>query len=128
MLDARAAAALDDAQAGGDALAQLGDVGDDADGAAALAQAVEHVEHLVERALVERAEALVDEQRLQAAAARLGGDDVGEAEREREAGEERLAAGQRGGRALRPVQPSTIRSSRPARRSPRARSSVWISW
>src|SRR5215213_8640474 len=100
VLDARAAAAFDNAKAGGDSLAQLGDMGDDADGAAALAQLVEHVEHLVERVLVERAEALVDEQRLQAAAAGLGGDDVGEPEREREAGEEGLAAGERGGRTL----------------------------
>ena len=42
------------------------------DGPAALAQLVQHAHDLVEGVLVEAAEALVDEQRLQQGAARLG--------------------------------------------------------
>ncbi len=79
----------------GDASPQLGDVAHEADDAPALAQAVEDVHHLVEGVLVERAEALVDEQRLDARAARLGLHDVGQSQGERERGEERLAAGER---------------------------------
>jgi DHA2 family methylenomycin A resistance protein-like MFS transporter len=89
--------ALADVQLGGDALAELRDVADDADDPAALAQPVEHVHHLVERVGVEAAETLVDEQRLEACAAGLRAHDVGEPQREREAGEERLAPGQGGG-------------------------------
>jgi hypothetical protein len=65
-----------------DAGAQLGDVADQPDHAAALTQAVEHVHDLVERLLVERAEALVDEQRLDPRATGLGLDDVGQTRRE----------------------------------------------
>jgi hypothetical protein len=90
------------ADLGGDALPQLGDVADDADHAAALAQAVEHGHHLFEGFLVEAAEALVDEQRLYPGAAGLGRDHVGQAEREGQAGQERLAAGQRAGVAVHP--------------------------
>jgi DHA2 family methylenomycin A resistance protein-like MFS transporter len=81
----------------GDPLAELGDVADDADDAASLAQPVEDVHHLVEGVRVEAAEPLVDEQGLEARAPRLGTDHVGQAEREREAGQEGLAPGQRRG-------------------------------
>ena len=70
---------------------------DHAHDAATLAQAVEHVHHLVEGVLVEGAEPLVDEQRLDAGAAGLGHDDVRQAESQGEAGQERLPARQRAG-------------------------------
>ena len=76
----------------GNPLAQLGDMADDADDPAALAQAVEDGHDLVEGLLVEGAEPFVHEECLHPAAACLGGDDVGEAQREREAGQEHLAA------------------------------------
>ena len=92
--------AFADADLGGDALPELGDVADDADHAAAFPQAVEHAHHLFEGVLVQAAEALVDEQRLDPGAARLGGDHVGQAEGEGQAGQERLAAGERAGVAV----------------------------
>ena len=52
----------------------------------------------VERLVVQRAEALVDEDRLEADAAGVRLDDLGEAERQGEGGHERLAAGQGGDR------------------------------
>jgi hypothetical protein len=52
---------LVDADLGGDALPELGDVADDADHAAAFAQAVEHGHDLFEGVLVQAAEALIDE-------------------------------------------------------------------
>ena len=58
------------------------------------AQPAELGEHRVERVRVERAEALVDEQRAQVDPAGLGGDDVRHAEREAQRHVERLAAGQ----------------------------------
>jgi len=89
--------ALAHVQLGGDPLTELGDVADDADDAPALAEPVEDVHHLVESVGIEAAEPFVDEQGLQARAPGLGADDVREAEREREAGQEGLAAGQRRG-------------------------------
>ena len=115
-----AVAAALDAQLHRHALAQLGDVADDPDRAAALAQAVEDVEDLVERALVvERAEALVDEERVEARAAGLGGDDVGEAEREREAGHEGLPAARATSAAARLARSTRRRRATPGPRSPR---------
>src|SRR5712692_8445006 len=94
--------ALADLDLGRDALPELGYVADDAHHPASLAQAVEHGHHLLEGVLVEAAEALVDEQRLDPGAAGLGGDHVGEAEGQGQAGQERLAAGQRAGVAVHP--------------------------
>jgi len=70
-------------------------VADDAHGAATATQLVEHGHHRVESLRVEGAEALVDEERVQLHAAALGGDDVGQPERQGERGHEALAAGQR---------------------------------
>src|SRR5215472_7238818 len=80
-----AGVALVHADLGGDALLELGYVADDADHPASLAQPVEHGHHLVQGLLVQAAEALVDEQRLDPGPARLGGDNVGEAEGEGQA-------------------------------------------
>src|SRR5271155_2072490 len=78
--------ALVHADLGWDALLQLGHVADDADHPPSLAQAVEHGHHLIQGLLVQAAEALVDKQRLGPGPARPGGDHVGEAEGEGEAG------------------------------------------
>src|SRR5580704_6438720 len=94
--------AFADADLGGDALPELGDVADDADHSAAFAQAVEHGHDLFEGVLIQAAEALIDEERLDPGAARLGGDDGGQAEGEGQAGQEGLAAGQRTGVAVHP--------------------------
>src|SRR5260370_35440383 len=90
---------LADLDLSGDALPELGHVADDAHHPAALAQAVEHGHHLLEGVLVEAAEALADEQRLDPGAAGLGGDHGGETEGPGQAGPERLTAGQRAGGA-----------------------------
>src|SRR5580693_2247357 len=66
-----ACVAFVDADLGGNALPQLGDVADDADHPAAFAQAVEHGHHLFQGVFIQAAEALVDEQRLDPRAARL---------------------------------------------------------
>src|SRR5580704_4612863 len=95
-----AGAALVHADLGRDALLQLGDVADDADHPASLAQAVEYGHYLVQGLLVQAAEALVDKQRLDPGPARLGGDDVGQAEGQGQAGQEGLAAGQGAGVAV----------------------------
>src|SRR3984957_7399529 len=92
-----AVAALGHVDLSGNALAEFGDVADDAHDPAARPQAVEDVHPLVEGLLVQGAESLVDEERLHRGAGRLGGDHVGQAEREGEAGQERLAAGGGGG-------------------------------
>ena len=100
---------------------------DDADAAVPFAQRVQDVEDLVQGLLVQAAEALVDEEGVQPGAARLVGDDVGEAERQGERGEEGLAAGEGGGVALaaRPgvddvqAEAGTPAPARPARRSGR---------
>ena len=102
--------ALRDHELGRDPVAHLGHVADHADRAAVLAQGVEDVEHVVEGLGVEGAEALVDEQGLQVGAAGLVGDDVGQAEREGQGDDERLATGQ-GGRVA-----ATRPTSRRARR------------
>ena len=78
-----------------DASAQFGDVADEPDHPVALAQAVEDVHDLLQRLGVEAAEALVHEQRLDRATARLGGHDIGQPEGQGERGQEGLAAGQR---------------------------------
>src|SRR5580698_5637180 len=70
---------------GRDALAELGDMADDADAATAFAQAVEDVHHLFEGFLIQAAEALVNEQRLDAGAAGLFGHHIGQAEGKGEA-------------------------------------------
>ena len=87
--------ALADDQLGRDPVAHLGDVADHADDATAVAQGVEGVHHVVEGVGVERAEALVDEQRVERGAADLVHDHVGQAQRQRERHHERLAARQR---------------------------------
>jgi hypothetical protein len=113
--------ALVHADLGGDALPQLGDVADDADHAPALAQPVEHRHHLLQRFLIQAAEPLVDEQRLDPGSPGLGGDHVGEAERQGQAGQERLAAGQRARVAVHPCpgiageKPETGTAGAPAR-------------
>src|SRR4051794_11854452 len=71
---------------------------DDADDTAAVTKSVELGHDVVERFVVEGAEPLVDEEGLQPSPAGLLGDDVRETERQRERGEETLAAGQRRGR------------------------------
>ena len=80
--------------------------------------AVEHGHDGVEGVCVERAEALVDEERVDPHAAGLGGDHVGEAQGEGEGGDEALPAGERLGRPGRPVHSSTPRGR--GRRAPRA--------
>lgn len=97
---------------------------DDADAAVALAQRVEDVENLVERLLVEAAEALVDEERVEPYASRLLRDDVGEAEGE---GEEAKKVSPPESVAVSrsfPVQASTTCRPRPARLPPE-RASEW---
>ena len=79
---------------GGNPLPELGDVADDAHHPATLAQPVEHGHHLFEGVLVQGAESLIHEERLHPGPGGLRRDDVGEAQREREAGQERLAARQ----------------------------------
>ena len=64
---------------------------DDADEPPALLQFKQGLERDVERLTVERAEALVDEHRIEAHAARARLHDIGEAERQCERGEEGLA-------------------------------------
>ena len=64
----------------GDLVAQLGHVGDDADGAPAGAQVVDLGHDRLEGVGVQGAEALVDEEGLQAHAPGLGRDDVGQGE------------------------------------------------
>ena len=82
-------------------LTQLADVADDAHAASTLAQAVEHAHHLLEALVVERAEALVDEQRLEVEPAGLGADGVAETEGQGQRRHERLATGEGGGLAAR---------------------------
>src|SRR5262249_56903305 len=78
-------------------LRELADMGDHADHTVGVAQALERIYDDVQRLGVERAEALVDEHRLQPRADSLTGD-VGDAaaegDGEAEGSEERLAAGQ----------------------------------
>src|SRR3712207_1604650 len=80
-----------DLQPGVDQFLELGDVRDDADHAPALLEVLEGADREVERFGVEGAEALVDEDRLEADAAGVALHDVGEAERQGEAGEEAFA-------------------------------------
>src|ERR1700733_7868728 len=75
-----AGAALVHADLGRDALLQLGDMGDDADHPASRPQAVENGHRLVQGLLVQAAEALVDEQRLDPGPARPRGDNARQAE------------------------------------------------
>ena len=96
---------------------------DHADGSTALAQPVEHGEHLLEAVVVEAAEALVDEQRAEVEPAGLLADGIGQAERQRQGGHERLPAGQRGGVAD-PTGPLVEHpQAQPGARPPAARSS-----
>ena len=67
-------------EARGAQVAQLGHVGDDADGAPAGAQVVDLGHDRLEGVGVQGAEALVDEEGLQAHAPGLGRDDVGQGE------------------------------------------------
>lgn len=97
---------------------------DDADGAVPFAQAVEDVQHLVQGLLVEAAEALVDEERVEAGAARLVRDDVRETEGE---GEEAKKVSPPESVAVSrsvPVQASTTISPRPDLTLREARASV----
>src|SRR5580658_7058959 len=119
-----ASLALVHADLGRDALPQLGDVADDTDHPAAFAQAVEHGHHLFQGVLIQAAEPLVDEQRLDPGPARLGGDDVREAERERQAGQERLAAGQRAGVPVHPGPGVAGEQAEPGTACPAARVGV----
>ena len=82
-------------EAGFDLFAQIGDVGDDADETPARLQPDEGVDGGRQVVGVERAEALVDEHRVELDAALVALHDLGEAERQRERGLERLAARQR---------------------------------
>src|SRR5438132_1645780 len=84
-----AAAARGDADVGGDALDEGGDVGDHADLAAGGLEGVEDGERAVEGRGIEGAEAFVDQQR---ADADVVGRHRGQAERERERDQEALAA------------------------------------
>src|SRR5512133_1948667 len=81
---------------GRDSPAELRDVGDDADHAPLAAERFEHADGLVERLVVERAKALVHEEGVEPPSAAAPEDDVGEAERQREAREEALAPGEGG--------------------------------
>ncbi len=96
-----AAGALDDGDLGGDALPQVGDMADDADEPAAGAQVVQDVHDLLQAVGVEAAEALVDEQRIHGLTAGLGGDHVGESQRQGQRGLKGLPTGQ--GRGVPPA-------------------------
>src|SRR5699024_7274948 len=76
------------------------DVADHTDHASAVPETVEHVEHLLEAALVEAPETLVDEQRPELAPAGLLPDGIGESQRKSEGGGEGLATGERAGAAV----------------------------
>src|SRR5256885_16881222 len=86
---------LRDCQLRRDALPKVGDMADDADDATTVPQVVDDGHHLVEGVVVERTEPFIDEQRLEPGTARLSSGHIGEAERERERGEEALPTGQR---------------------------------
>ncbi len=83
---------LRDLEATRNARGEFLDMGDDADDASALLQLQQRLDGEVERLAIERAEALVDEHRIEADAARVALDDIGQPERERKRGEKRLAA------------------------------------
>ena len=84
----------------GDALAELVHVGDDAHKTFALGELVENIQGLVQHVVRERAEALVNEQRLHLPPARVAAHHVGKAQRQGKRGEEGLAPGERAGGAL----------------------------
>lgn len=116
---------LADVQAAADASAQFGDVADQADGAVVGAQGVQDVEDLVEGVFVEGAEAFVDEEGVQGAAAGFGSDDVGQSQGQGEGGEEGLAAGKGVGVAF-PAGPGVEDLQAQTGAAPRAaRASEW---
>ncbi len=78
--DARPLRRRFDHELSGQLLLHRGDMADEADGPAALAEFVERAHREVEGVVVERAEALVDEQGVELHTAGAGSDDLGEAE------------------------------------------------
>src|SRR5690606_20775245 len=99
-VETRAAAgvALLDLEADVDPLAELGDVGDDADEPTSGLKLEQGLHREVEGLGIEAAEALIDEDGLEVDASGVALDHVGQPERERERGDEPLAAAQRGDR------------------------------
>ena len=84
-----------DEQLGGELLLHGLDVADHADGSSTLAQLVERAHRDVERLGIERAEPLVDEQRVERDTAGAARDDLGQSEGQGERCQERLAARER---------------------------------
>ena len=77
-----------------DAILQGGDMGDDAHQPVAFGQAGEHPDGLLQRFLIQRAEALIEEEGVQPDAACGALDFIGKAQGQRQRGLEALAAGQ----------------------------------
>ena len=77
-----------------DAVLQGGDMGDDAHQSVAFGQAGEHPDGLFQRFLIQRAEALIEEEGVQPDAACGALDFIGKAQGQRQRGLEALAAGQ----------------------------------